>query len=148
MHCMVVGLLLHGVYLGGVFKAILLGMLAGLSAIVIGLQPLTMALFAGLMLGERASKRQWLGLVMGLTGLYFVLGEQFALDANTMFDGFSGWAPVIVGAALLGISFDTLYQKKYCQGVDHLTSICLQYVAALVFSLIIAFSFETRLVHW
>ena len=51
-HCMVVGLLLHGVYLGGIFKAISLGMPAGLSAMVIGLQPLTMALFAGLMLGR------------------------------------------------------------------------------------------------
>lgn len=148
MHCMVVGLLLHGVYLGGIFKAISLGMPAGLSAMVIGLQPLTMALFAGLMLGEQVSKRQWLGLLMGLVGLYLVLGEQFALEASTMFDGFSGWAPAIAGAALLGISLGTLYQKKYCQGADHLTSIWLQYAAALVFSLIIAFSFETRLVHW
>ena len=113
-HCMVVGLLLHGVYLGGIFKAISLGMPAGLSAMVIGLQPLTMALFAGLMLGERVSKRQWLGLVMGLAGLYLVLGEQFALDASTIFDGFSGWSPILAGAALLAISFGTLYQKKYC----------------------------------
>jgi len=90
MHCMVVGLLLHGVYLGGIFKAISLGMPAGLSAMVIGLQPLTMALFAGIMLNERVSKRQWLGLVMGLAGLYFVLGEQFAIEASTIFDGFSG----------------------------------------------------------
>ena len=59
MHCMVVGLLLHGLYLGGIFQAISLGMPAGLSAMVIGLQPLTMALFAGVMLGESVSKRQW-----------------------------------------------------------------------------------------
>ena len=148
VHCMVVGLLLHGVYLGGIFKAISLGMPAGLSAMVIGLQPLTMALFAGIMLNERVSKRQWLGLVMGLAGLYFVLGEQFAIEASTIFDGFSGWAPVLAGTALLGISFGTLYQKKYCHGADHLTSIWLQYAAALVFSLIIAFAFETRVVDW
>ena len=148
VHCMVVGLLLHGVYLGGIFKAISLGMPAGLSAMVIGLQPLTMALFAGLMLNERVSKRQWLGLVMGLAGLYFVLGEQFAIEASTIFDGFSGWAPVLAGTALLGISFGTLYQKKYCHGADHLTSIWLQYAAALGFSLIIAFTFETRVVDW
>ena len=147
-HCMVVGLLLHGVYLGGIFKAISLGMPAGLSAMVIGLQPLTMALFAGLMLGERVSKRQWLGLVMGLAGLYLVLGEQFALDASTIFDGFSGWSPILAGAALLAISFGTLYQKKYCHGVDHLTSIWWQYAAAMLFSLIIALTFETRIVDW
>ncbi len=148
LHCMVVGLLLHGVYLGGIFQAISMGMPAGLSAMVIGLQPLTMALFAGLMLGETVSKRQWLGLVMGLAGLYLVLGEQFALDAGTIFDGFSGWAPVFVGGALIGISFGTLYQKKYCHGVDHLTSIWLQYAAALMFSLVIALTFETRKVDW
>ena len=147
-HCMVVGLLLHGVYLGGIFKAISLGMPAGLSAMVIGLQPLTMALFAGVMLGERVSKRQWLGLFMGLAGLYLVLGEQFSVDASTIFYGFSGWSPVLVGAALLAISFGTLYQKKYCHGADHLTSIWLQYAAALGFSLIIAFTFETRVVDW
>jgi drug/metabolite transporter (DMT)-like permease len=148
MHCMVVGLLLHGIYLGGIFQAISLGMPAGLSAMVIGLQPLTMALLAGLMLGERVSKRQWLGLVMGLIGLYLVLGERFALDPSTMFEGFSGWAPVLVGLALLGIALGTLYQKKYCFEVEHLTSIWLQYLAGLVFTLIIAFAFETRVVDW
>lgn len=145
---MFVGLLLHGVYLGGIFKAIALGMPAGLSAMVIGLQPLTMALFAGLMLGELVSKRQWLGLAMGLLGLYFVLGEQFSLAANTMFDSFSGWAPVLVVGALLGISLGTLYQKKFCQQVDHLTSIWFQYAAALVFTLVIALAFETGVVDW
>jgi len=147
-HCMVVGLLLHGVYLGGIFQAISLGMPAGLSAMVIGLQPLTMALFAGLMLGERVSKRQWLGLVMGLVGLYLVLGEQFSIDTQTIFEGFSGWSPVLVGASLLAIAFGTLYQKKYCHQVELLSSIWLQYAAALVLSIGIAFMFETRAVDW
>ena len=148
MHCMVGGLLLHGVYLGGIFKAISLGMPAGLSAMVIGLQPLTMALFAGLMLGETVSKRQWLGLVMGLVGLYLVLGEQFAVDASTIFDGFSAWTVALVLGALIGISIGTLYQKKFCHGAELLNSIWLQYAAALVFTLIIAFTFETRVVNW
>jgi len=148
LHCMFVGLLIHGVYLGGIFKAISLGMPAGLSAMVIGLQPLTMAVFAGLMLGERVTKRQWLGLVMGLLGLYLVLGEQFSIDPSTLFNGFSGWAPALVVGALFGISLGTLYQKKYCVDVDHLTSIWWQYAAAMVLSLIIAFGFETRVVDW
>ena len=148
VHCMVVGLLLHGLYLGGIFQAISLGMPAGLSAMVIGLQPLTMALFAGLMLGESVSKRQWLGLVMGLIGLGLVLAEQFALDTTTMFEGFSGWAVVLVVAALMGISIGTLYQKKYCHEVELLNSIWLQYAAALVLTLLVAFNFETRVVNW
>jgi drug/metabolite transporter (DMT)-like permease len=148
LHCMLVGLLIHGVYLGGIFQAISLGMPAGLSAMVIGLQPLTMAFFAGLMLGERVTKRQWLGLIMGLVGLYLVLGEQFSIDPKTVFEGFSGWSPVLVGSSLLAIAFGTLYQKKYCHGVDLLTSIWLQYAAALVLSLSVAFAFETRIVDW
>lgn len=148
LHCMLVGVLIHGVYLGGIFQAISLGMPAGLSAMVIGLQPLTMALFAGLMLGEQVTKRQWLGLVMGLVGLYLVLGEQFSIDPQTIFEGFSGWSPALVGASLLAIAFGTLYQKKYCQGVDLLSSIWLQYAAALVLTISVAFAFETRVVDW
>lgn len=148
LHCMLVGLLLHGIYLGGIFQAIFLGMPAGLSAMVIGLQPLMMAVFAGIMLGEKVSKRQWLGLCMGLVGLFLVLGDQFSIDSKTLFEGFSGWSTVFVAASLLAISLGTLYQKKYCHNVELLASIWLQYAAALVLSLALAFGFETRLVDW
>jgi drug/metabolite transporter (DMT)-like permease len=51
------GLLMHGVYLGGVFVAIRLGLEAGLSALIVGLQPLLVAAAAPLVLAERVSTR-------------------------------------------------------------------------------------------
>ena len=148
LHSMLVGLMIHGVYLGGVFQAIALGMPAGLSSMVIGLQPLVMALLAGLMLKEQVTIWQWLGLVIGLIGLYLVLGERFALDTRQLFDGFSGWAAVLVMASLMGISVGSVYQKKFCQGVNLLVSIWWQYLAAALFCLLLAFIFETRQVDW
>lgn len=73
MHAMIAGALIHGVYLGGVFWAIAHGMPVGLSALVIGLQPLITALLAGYFLGERISARHWAGLVIGLAGLLIVI---------------------------------------------------------------------------
>jgi len=148
LHSMLVGLLIHGIYLGGVFQAIALGMPAGLSSMVIGLQPLVMALLAGLMLKEQVTRWQWLGLVIGLGGLYLVLAERFAWQSDQIFDGFSGWSAVLVTASLMGISVGSVYQKKFCQGMNLLTSIWWQYLAAALFCFVAALMFETRNVDW
>ncbi|MEZ5903917.1 MAG: hypothetical protein R3C69_01995 [Geminicoccaceae bacterium] len=76
LHRYVAGLLLQAVYLGGVFAALALGVEAGASALIVGLQPLLVAAVAAPLLGERVTRRQWLGLAMGLleVGLV-VLGE-------------------------------------------------------------------------
>ncbi|HRE19404.1 MAG TPA: EamA family transporter, partial [Rhodocyclaceae bacterium] len=63
IHIGVSGLLLHAVYLGGVFIAIKRGLPAGVTALVVGMQPLLTAFGAGLLLGERVTLRQWLGLL-------------------------------------------------------------------------------------
>jgi len=148
LHSMIVGLLIHGFYLGGVFQAIALGMPAGLSSMVIGLQPLVMALLAGLMLRERVTVWQWIGLLIGLGGLYLVLSERFALQAGQAYDGFSGWSAVLVTAGLMGISVGSVYQKKFCQGMSLLTSIWWQYLAAALFCFVVALLFETQQVDW
>ena len=73
LHIGVTGLLVHGVYLGGVFVAISHGLPAGIAALVVGLQPLLTALGAGLLLGEKVRPRQWGGLVLGLAGVALVV---------------------------------------------------------------------------
>ena len=72
-HYAVAGLLVHGVYLGGVFVGISLGIEAGLSALSVCLQPLFVGALAGVFLGESVSSRQWTGLVLGLVGVTLVL---------------------------------------------------------------------------
>ncbi|HRP80027.1 MAG TPA: DMT family transporter, partial [Aquamicrobium sp.] len=76
-----VGALVHGAYLGGVFWAIRNGLPAGLSALIIGLQPLITAVMAGFALGEKVLPRHWAGLALGFAGVAVVLGPKFTADA-------------------------------------------------------------------
>ena len=68
VHMGVAGVLLQAGYLGGVFASIHHGMLAGVSALIAGLQPVLTALLSARMLGERANARQWAGLVWAWWG--------------------------------------------------------------------------------
>jgi drug/metabolite transporter (DMT)-like permease len=68
--------MIHGIYLGGVFWAIDHGMPAGLSALIIGLQPLVTTLLAGAFLGERVLPRHWVGLAVGFVGVVIVLSPR------------------------------------------------------------------------
>ncbi len=147
-HLMVAGALIHGVYLGGVFQAIKWGMPAGLCAMMIGLQPLGMALMAGIILKEHVSRRQWMGLTIGLLGLYLVLFERLDLTSEFAFDGFPIWAVFAVIASLFGISIGAVYQKRFCSDMDLISGTWIQYFSALVFCAFIVVLFETGEVSW
>tara|TARA_B100000795_G_scaffold94398_1_gene69150 strand:+ start:106 stop:1017 length:912 start_codon:yes stop_codon:yes gene_type:complete len=148
LHLMVSGLLIHGVYLGGVFQAIKWGMPAGLSAMVIGLQPLSMAIIAGIILKERVSIKQWVGLIIALLGLYLVLFERFDFTDEFAFSGFSFWAVIAVIASLFGISIGAVYQKRFCSDMDLISGTWIQYFSALLFSILMVACFETGEVNW
>src|SRR5438067_10455341 len=79
LHVAVAGLLLQAGYLGGVWSAIKLGMPAGLSALIVGMQPILTA-FAAPLVGERVSRRQWLGLLLGLGGVALVVAAKVRLN--------------------------------------------------------------------
>jgi drug/metabolite transporter (DMT)-like permease len=63
-HSVVAGLLVHGLYLGGVFIAIENGLSAGMMALVVSLQPALTSTLANRWLGERVHFRQWFGLAL------------------------------------------------------------------------------------
>ena len=133
-HIAVAAWLVHGVYLGGVFVAIAAGMPAGTSAMLVGLQPILTVFLARAWLGERISRLQWAGLVLGLVGVYFVVRHKIGLGGDAT-------ALVAVLAALAGISAGTLYQKKYCAHVDLRSGAVVQFVAcALLYAAIVAFA--------
>lgn len=146
-HIAISGFLVHGAYLGGVFYGIYLGMPAGLAALLVGLQPLLTAAFAGPLLGEQLSWRQWVGLGLGLIGISLVLGSKLEIG-ESLFDGFGVSALLSVTAALIGISLGTLYQKRYCTSMPLLSGAVIQYLAAGALLGSGALLFETRQVEW
>ncbi|MDO8606247.1 MAG: DMT family transporter [Phaeospirillum sp.] len=144
-HLMVSGILVHAIYLGGVFGAIRHGVPAGLVALVAGLQPLLTATVVGPLLGERVGGRQWVGFGLGLIGVAMVLSTRLT---GVSFDGF-GWDGMSFAvAALLAITGGTLYQKRFCTGMDLRSGTLVQYVAALVVSAPLALAFETMEIQW
>jgi len=125
LHVAVAGILLQAIYLGGVWWAIAEGMPAGASALIVGLQPLLTAFFAGAV-GERATTRQWIGLLLGFGGVALVLSDRLTLQG-------AGSAAIAANlVALAGITAGTLYQKRYCASVDLRTGTCIQFAASFI----------------
>jgi drug/metabolite transporter (DMT)-like permease len=123
-HHAVVGVLLQTVYLGGIYAALQLGIPAGVSALVMALQPILTAIAVGPLFGEPVTARQWIGLVLGFVGVALVLGDKVHFD-------FEGWASIgLCLAALGGITIATLYQKRFGGGGDLRTAQAIQYGAA------------------
>ena len=141
LHLGVAGLLIHALYLGGVFVAIGQGLPAGVVSLLVGLQPLLTAVFAGAIVGERVTGRQWLGLCLGLTGALLVLSVRI--------EGGFGWAGVVPALlALLGITFGTLYQKRFCPHFDWRSGAAIQFGAAWLVTLPLAWLIEDFRVLW
>jgi drug/metabolite transporter (DMT)-like permease len=144
-HIAVVGVLMHGSYLGGVFSALRLGMPAGLVALVVGLQPILTATVVGPLLGERVSPRQWLGLALGFGGAAVVIAAHYGLSGV----GESGLAAIGLAVwALIGITAGTLYQKRFCAHANLWTASVVQYTAAAAVVIGPAYLFETMHITW
>jgi drug/metabolite transporter (DMT)-like permease len=141
-HSVVTGLLVHGLYLGGVFVSIDRGMPAGLIALIVALQPVITSTIANRWLGERVALRQWIGLLLGLAGVYLVVRGKAVAGGTSP----GAWVASVV--ALTGITLGTLYQKRFGGGIDWRAGLPIQYVAAGSLFAAGAFLFETRTVHW
>ena len=141
-HSAATGILIHGLYLGGVFVAISQGVPAGISALIPGLQPILTSTIAGRFLGEKVTPLQWSGLVLGLIGVLLVLHDRTLLGAGTTF----GWISSFV--SLLGITLGTLYQKRFGGPIDWRSGNLFQFLPCLVLFAAGAFAFETRHVDW
>ena len=140
-HIGVAGMLVHGVYLGGVFVAISQGLPAGVASLVVSVQPLLTAVVAGRLLGTAVVPRQWFGLLLGLGGVALVvygkLGAEFQVRAL--------WPAVV---ALLGITCGTLYQKRFCPAFDWRTGAVAQFLPVALATWLAAWLFEAFRVEW
>ncbi|HEY5764359.1 MAG TPA: DMT family transporter [Rhodocyclaceae bacterium] len=145
LHIGVSGLLVHATYLGGVFIAIDHGLPAGVTSLLVGLQPILTALGAGWLLRDAVSGRQWLGLWLGLAGTALVVGADLALDRPL-----AELLPMLLPAlaALLGITAGTLYQKRFCAHFDLRTGAVIQFLPTAIATGIGVALFESLAIDW
>ena len=141
-HVMVAGALIQAGYLGGVFVALSLGMPAGVSALIVGLQPILTAFLSGHMVNERANRIQWIGLVLGFLGVMVVVWNKMTLGMVTWGSAVSA----VIG--LVSITYGTLYQKRHCAHVDMRTNSVIQFIAAFIFTAPLALLFDSLDVQW
>jgi drug/metabolite transporter (DMT)-like permease len=132
-HLALTGVLMHAGYLGGVWAAVKAGMGAGMSALIVGLQPVVTAVWLSLSGSSHSiAARQWLGLLLGLGGLLLVVGQRLGAGEIT---------PLNFGLALVGllsITTGTLYQKRHVRPCDVRTANLIQLAAALLVTLPLA----------
>ena len=134
-HIAVAGVLVQAGYLGGVWCAIKLGMPAGLSALIVGMQPIFTA-FAAPLIGESVRGKQWVGLALGLCGVGLVVANKISLA------GLSLDSILLCVLALASITIGTLYQKLFCSHFDLRTGTAIQFIASALVVLPLAILFE------
>ena len=141
-HISISGLFLHGGYLGFVFMSIDQGVPAGISSLIVGIQPLIVAALAGVLLGEVVSARQWAGLLLGLAGVFLVVVNKITLGQGTTF-GMS-----LSFLALFSIAIGILYQKKYCVDMNLKSGNMIQFVTSGIYFYLLSLIFETGEITW
>lgn len=141
-HAVAAGTMVQSFYLVGVYYGIYLGISTGVVALVMGLQPLLTAALAGLVLTERVTLRQWLGLALGFAGLGLVVADK------TTTTGASADAFAITAFGLISITVGTLYQKRFCAAFDIRSSVAIQNIAGVALMFAFAGMFETMAVQW
>ena len=142
---MIVGILIHGVHLGGVFWAVRYNMPAGIAAVIIGTQPLLTGLLARYWVGDRLSPYHWYGIALGLVGLVLALGINiFMFDIGVL----SVDTIIACIISVFAIAIATVYQKLRAVNVDLLSGISVQFLGAALFTFAFALTFESFHIEW
>jgi drug/metabolite transporter (DMT)-like permease len=141
-HIVVAGLLMHTVHLGGSHYAQYLGLSAGITAVLLSVQPLLTAVFAGRWLRERLSPAQWAGIAIGLAGVTLIVWHKIDVREATL------GALMAVTASLAGVTIGALYQRVYCPAVDLRTAALVQFLSNFIVLAPLAWFVEGATVRW
>ncbi len=140
-HLAITGVLMHAGYLGGVWAAVKVGMGAGLTALIVGLQPVLTAIWLSAR-GGHVSRRQWQGLALGFVGLAMVVSRKLEGGVEV-----TPWSLTMISMALLSITTGTLYQKRFVKPCDVRSANAVQLMAAYLVTLPLALM-ETESALW
>lgn len=142
-HAAVAGVLLQAIYLGGVFAGVNQGIGAGLSSLIVGIQPVLTVLLATVWLSEKLTWSKIIGIALGFIGVALVTAEWGQADGELSMTGIG-----FCVAALFGITIGTLYQKRFCQTLDLHINMLTQYIASFLFLLPFALVWESYAIDW
>lgn len=129
-----IGILMHAIYLGGVFVAIDNGLPSGLSALIAGLHPVATCVAARIFLKERLSGKQITGIFLGLAGVCAVVIEKLE-DSN---GGVTKVAMIAMGLSVFGLTVGTLLQRAYSRNIPLLRGTAVQFLSSGLILLIAA----------
>ena len=135
------GVLFHGVYLGGVFYSVSIGMPTGIAALIVTLQPILTNALAGKFLDEKVTFKQWIGVILGFIGAALVLG----FDIGSSLPVIGVIASFI---ALLAITTSTLWQKKISNDLPLSVSNMYQAIGGCSFHIIIILIFSEPYINF
>ena len=141
-----VGILLHVIYIGGVFYAVSLGVSAGISAVIVSIQPVLVSLLAVPLLGERLRWVQVVGLFLGVAGIALLLLPKVFQGDYTASTSIAGI--IICVIALLGTSGGYLVQKKLGGEIPFLSGTGAQYAISAIAFAILSVATEDQIIQW
>jgi len=128
------GVLFHGLYLGGVFYSISIGMPTGIAALIVTLQPILTNAMSGPILSEKVTTKQWIGVLLGFLGAALVLGLDVGTDIPLL-----GLIATII--ALISITTSTIWQKKLSNNLPLPVSNFYQAIGGCLFHILIIIFF-------
>ena len=122
----IVGIFMHAIYLGGVVVAIDNGLSSGLCALIAGLHPVATSVAARIFLREQLSRKQIVGVFLGLVGVCAVVIEK--LDAAN--SGVTTTAMIAMVVSIFGLTVGTLVQRAFGKEMPLLRGTATQYLAS------------------
>lgn len=141
-HVVAAGLILHALHLGASHYTQYLGMSAGITAVLLSIQPLLTALIATRWMGEQLTRGQWAGVAIGLAGVTLIVWHK--IDIREVTAG----SLVAVTLALAGITIGTLYQRVFCPSVDLRSTSFIHFAVTISVLAPLAWWVEGGVVHW
>ncbi|WP_240476721.1 DMT family transporter [Geminicoccus roseus] len=139
-HVALAGIFLQAIYLAGVYESLVHGLSAGTTSLIASMQPVLVAAVAGPLLAEPLSRRQWLGIALGVAGVVMVVAGSLAPGSA------AGIGYALAG--LLGITLGTLWQKRFCPTLDLRTGSVIQFGASAIVSIAAAWLLEDGRMGW
>ena len=141
MESILSGVLFHGLYLGGVFYSISIGMPTSIAALIVTLQPVLTNALSGPILGEKVNIKQWIGVLLGFVGATLVLGLDVGFEIPLL-----GLIATIV--ALIAITTSTIWQKKLSNNLPLSVSNFYQAVGGCLFHILIIIFFAKPYINF